>query len=236
MRNPRLIARIAGVLYFLTIAGGVFSQLFITDRLIAYRDATLTANNILAHPSLFELGFSAYLIEMTCQIAVAALFYVLLKPVNRAVAVTAAFLNLAGSVIKTLSRLFYIAPLFVLSGKGLTAFNTDQLRALSLLLLKVNNEGAALSLPFLGLSAFLTGYLIFRSTFLPRALGIFICISSIGWLTFFYPPLGHAVFVYVAVLALLASAVHIFWFVVIGVDEGKWRQRQREDLVADGGI
>src|SRR5262249_55011337 len=124
------------------------------------------------------------------QIASTALLYILLRPVSRNVALVAAFIDLSGSIIKTLSRLFYITPLFVLSGTtALSAFNPDQLRAIALLLLKINDRGAAMALAFFGVSGVLNGYLVYRSNFLPRTLGILAMIASAGWLRFFYPPL-----------------------------------------------
>ena len=135
--SPRLKARITGVLYLLTILTGIFAQGFVSGRLVVDGDAAATATNILTHRFLFELGFTVYLIEMACQIAITALFYDLLKPAGRSVSLVAAFLGLAGCVIKTFSRLFYVAPLFVLGGeRHLSVFSSEQLQALALLFLK----------------------------------------------------------------------------------------------------
>ena len=163
-----------------------------TGRLVVDGDATATATNILTHRGLFELGFTVYFIEMTCQIAITALFYDLLKPAGRSVSLVAAFLGLAGCVIKTFSRLFFIAPLFILGGAHyLSVFSAAQLQALALLFLKVNDRGAGIALAFFGFYALLTGYLIFKSTFLPRILGVVSMVAGVGWLTFLYPPLGY---------------------------------------------
>jgi hypothetical protein len=226
--NPRLTARAAGVLSLVTILGGIFAQGLVSNRLISFSDAALTATNILANQSLFETSFTVYLIEMACQIASIALFYRLLRPVNGSVALVAAFVELAGSVIKTLSRVFYIAPLFVLSGNSaLCAFNANQLRALALILLRINDRGAALALFFFGVSGVLFGYLIFRSRFLPRALGILGMIGSAGWLRFALPALRFPPFTVIVLIALAAAAVKIFWLLAYGVDEEKWTERLR---------
>jgi hypothetical protein len=70
------------------------------------------------------------------------------------------------------------------------------LQSISLILFKVNNQGAALAMAFFGFSVLLNGYLIFRSTFLPRWLGVLGMISGLCWLTFIYPPFGRGIFVY----------------------------------------
>src|SRR5437660_4891511 len=221
--SPRFKARITGVLYLLTMLTGIFAQGFVSGRLVVDGDAAATATNILTHKTLFQWGFTVYLIEMACQIAVTALFYDLLKPPGRSISLLAAFLGLAGCVIKTFSRLFYIAPLFVLGGAHyLTVFSPEQLQALALLFLKVNDRGAAIALAFFGFYALLTGYLIVRSTFLPRILGVWSAIAGLGWLTFLYPPLGYRLFFYVAPFGLLVSAVLILLLLVFGVNEQKW--------------
>ena len=232
--SPRFLARMIGLFFLLTILAGIFAQGFVSEKLIDFSDAAATATNILAHRGLFQLGFTVYLIEMACQIATVALFYVLLRPVSKSVALSAAFLELTGCVIKTFARVFFIVPLFVLGGTNssapggvsvLSGFSTQQLQGLALLLLKVNDQGAAMALAFFGFSTVLNGYLIFRSTFLPRFLGVLGMISGLGWLTFLYPPLGYRAFLFAALIGLLSSAVTIFWLLVFGVNEQRWKEQ-----------
>ena len=225
---PRLKGRITGVIYLLAMVTGIFAQGFVSGRLVVDGNAVATAANILAHRNLFEWGFTAYLIEMTGQIAMTALFYDLLKPAGESVSLVAAFLGLAGCVIKTVSRLFYIAPLFVLGGAGyLKVFGKDQLEALALLFLKVNDRGAGIALAFFGFYAILTGYLIIKSTYLPRILGIVSVIAGAGWLTFLYPPLGYRLFFYIAPFGLLGALGLIVWLLVFGVNEQQWKEKAR---------
>lgn len=229
--SPRRVARTIGVLFLLTIVGGVFAQGFVSDRLVVFSDAAATANNILAHRGLFQLGFTIYLIEMACQAAAVALWYVLLRPVSKPIALTAAFIELAGCTIKTFARVLYIAPLWVLasatSGASpiLRGFTPEQVQSIALVLLRVNDSGAATALAFFGFSTLLNGYLIFRATFLPRWLGVLAMISGLGWLTFLYPPLGRSSFMILALVGLASSAATIFWMLVFGVNEEKWKQQ-----------
>jgi len=224
--SPRLKARITGAFYLLTILTGIFAQGFVSAKLIVDGDAAATATNILTHRGLFQLGFAVYLIEMACQIAMTALFYDLLKPAGRSVSLLAAFLGFAGCVIKTFSRVFFIAPLFVLGGAHyLSVFSAEQLQALALLFLKVNDHGAAIALVFFGFYALLTGYLTVRSTFLPRILGVFGIFGGVGWLSFLYPPLGYRLFPYIAALGILGAVALIVWLLVFGVNEQRWKEQ-----------
>jgi uncharacterized protein DUF4386 len=172
------------------------------------------------------LGFAVYLIEMACQTAMTALFYSLLKPAGRSVSLVAAYLGLTGCVIKTLSRLFFITPLFILGGAHyLSVFSTQQLQALALLFLKVNDHGAGIALVLFGFYALLTGYLMIRSTFLPRILGVLSVLGGLGWLSFLYPPLGYRLFPYIAAFGLLGALSLIVWLLVKGVNEQRWKEQ-----------
>jgi hypothetical protein len=109
----------------------------------------------------------------------------------------------------------------------LSSFSSEQLQSIALVLLRLNGQGANLALPFFGLEWVLRGYLITRSTYLPRWLGVLSVISGFGWLTYFYPPLGSRLFVILALIALTQSAALIFWLLVFGVNEERWKERAR---------
>ena len=223
--SPQVYARAIGLLYLVVVIAGIIAEMVISGKLVVNGDAGTTATNILAHKDLFQLGFATYMIEMTCQIAQSVLYYVLLKPVNKSIALLSLSFNLIGCVIKTISRLFFIAPLLVLGGFDyLNVFTIEQLQAFALLLLNVNNQAAGMALPFFGFSTLLTGYLIFRSTFLPRVLGVLSMIGGLGWLAFIYPPLGQQLFSYILLVALIGSAFEILWLLIKGVNVERWKK------------
>jgi hypothetical protein len=225
--SPRTKGRFVGAIYLLYVIAGVYAQTFISDRLIVFGDAARTASNILANQSLYRLGFTVYLLEMAGQIATVVLFYQLLKPVSRTGAMLAAVFELTGCGIKIFSRLFYFVPLLVVSGGAsyLGAFTKEQLDSIVLLLLRINDNGAAIALAFFGFSTVLQGWLVYKSGFLPRWLGAIEIIGGFGWLTFLSPPLGMRVFMYVAVYALLGLLAMIVWLLTVGIDDERWRAR-----------
>jgi hypothetical protein len=228
--SPRLLGRISALLLLLVLVTGIFAQGLVSDRLIVSGDAAATARNILANQGLYRLGFTVFLIEMVAQVAKTAVWYVLLRPVNRSIAVTAAFIDLAGGVIKTFARVFYIVPLWVLlptaagASPVLRGFTPEQVGSIALVLLQINNRGAAAALAFFGFSITLNGYLIFRSTFMPRWLGVLSMIFGAGWLTFLYPPLGSRAFLPVVLLTLLGSVVMMVWLLFFGIRDEKWNE------------
>lgn len=224
--SPKTLARTAGACLLLVLLGGIVAQGVIANGLIVPRDAAATATNILAHPKLYALGFTFFLIEMAAQVAMTTLFYVLLRPVDRTAALLSLTFGLVGATIKTAARAFYYAPLLVLGGASyLTVFDASQLQALSLLLIKINNQTANLSLVFLGMSTFFQGYLILKSTFLPRWLGVVSIVSGLSWLVYLYPALGSVLFYYLIVLAMLNVLLTSGWLLVRGVDEQRWREQ-----------
>lgn len=225
--SSRNLARLTGALFLLTIVMGIIAQALISDRLVVSGNAATTASNIMEKEGLFRLGFTIYLIEMAAQIGMTVLFYYLLKPVSRTASLVSAILGLVGCTIKTLSRLFYFAPLLVQEGSTgyLGVFTPDQLQALALLFLKLNDQAAAMALAFFGFSGVVQGYLVFRSTFLPRFLGVLTLVGGLGWLTFLSPSLGMRLFPIVAGVGILGALVTITWLLVVGVNEPRWKEQ-----------
>lgn len=224
--SPKTLARTTGVFYLVVLLGGIVAQGLIANGLVVPRDAVATATNILSHSRLYAFGYTVFLIEMAAQVAMTTLFYVLLRPIDRTAALLWLVFGLVGATIKTVARAFYYAPLLVLGGAGyLTVFDASQLQALSLLLVKINNQIANMALVFLGISTFFQGYLIVKSTFLPRFLGVVTLISGLGWLTYLYPALGSALFYYLVVFAMLGLLLTSGWLLVRGVDEQRWREQ-----------
>lgn len=222
--RPKTRARLIGLLLLLTMVGGGFAQGFVGGKLIS-GNAEATAASILANEQLYRLAFAVYLVEMACQIAMTVLFYDLLKPVSRTASALAAVFGLVGCTIKTLSRLFFFAPLLVLGGGDyLSVFDPKQLESLAFLSLRVNYTVDTIAIVFFGLNTFLTGYLVFRSGFLPRALGVVSVVGGLGWMIYLYEPLTHRLEGYIVGVGVLGALATVLWLLVKGVDEARWKE------------
>src|SRR5260370_21659383 len=170
--SPRIKARMAGVCQLMEAVTAAFGEVIIPGKLVVAGNGAATAANILGHERLFWLGLVLSLIGVAFHIAWALLMYELLKPVNRSLSRLAAFVILVGCATQALTCLLYLAPLIILQdGSSLSAFTPEQLRALALVFLRLNNYAFQIYLVFFGAWCFLIGYLIFKSTFQPRTPG-----------------------------------------------------------------
>src|ERR1700680_506962 len=221
--SPRFNARMAGAFQLLEALTAGFGQVIVLDRLVVAGNGAATAANILGRGRLFWLGFASSLMGVVFHIAWALLIYVLLKHVNRSLSLLAAFFVLVSCAMQALTSLLYLAPLLILQGgSSLSAFTAEQLQALALMFLKLNQYAYNIDLVFFGLWCVLTGYLIFRSTFLPRILGALLAVSGLSYVTYLYPPLAYHLFVpYLAVAALGEIPLEL-WLIVVGLNAQKW--------------
>jgi Domain of unknown function (DUF4386) len=138
----QVYARLCGVLYLIVIVIGISTELFVRDKFTVSGDATATANNVMASQLLWRGSIAGDVIWLVCAVAQALLFYVLLKPVNKNLALLAVFLNLVECAIDTVNKLNLVAALFLSPGGDyLKAFEPRQLHALAYLSLKLHAYG-----------------------------------------------------------------------------------------------
>lgn len=225
--SPRTLARVAGLLYLIIIVCAGFSEGYVRAGIIVPGDAAATAKNIAASELLFRIGFAGDLVAFMSDAAVSVLLYVLLKPVSRTLALTAAaFRLLAHPAIATVNLLNYFVPLLLTGGAGyLQVFTADQLQALTMLFLTVHKYGYLIGGAFFGVHCLLLGYLLYKSDLFPGILGVFMAVAAFGYLTEsfgnFLFPRYEAVYTWiVAVPAVIAEVSFALWLVAKGVREG----------------
>lgn len=230
--SPRLWARAAGAFYLITIVMGVFAEVFVRSALVVRNDAAATVANILAHDSLVRLGLVADLIMMACYIAVTLLFYYLFKPVGRSLSLLAAFFSLVGIAVLAVNSLNHLAPLVFIGGaRYLNAFDANQLQALALISLTMHAWGYTISMVFFGFYCLLIGYLVLRSGFLPRILGVLMAIGGFSFMAnsfmMFLLPTLAARLPDIGMLGGIAELSLCLWLIVKGVNVPTWKEKSR---------
>jgi hypothetical protein len=223
--SPRPTARTIGVvylLYFLTAVAGAL----LMKGIVVPTDAVVTAKNLLAHESLYRAGWEVGLVANALYIATTALFYGLLTPVNRSLAAMMAFFSLVGCIVQIFGGMLQIAPFTILGDIQLaSAFTVVQLQSAALLSFKLFPLVFNISLVLFALFDFLLGYLIYKSTFLPRFIGVWFMVAGVLGLLFLWPPLGTALRFVVIPIGGFAELALMLWLIVKGVDVSKWREQ-----------
>jgi hypothetical protein len=207
--SPLTYARIAGFLLLILVVLGPFSLINVPSTLIVPGDATATADNIRPSESLFRIGIISDSFIFLIEIVVTVLLYVLLRPVSRTLSLVAAFARLAMAVIQGINLLPNFIALLLLSGAGyLSVFEADQLDALVLLFLNAHGYGVYIWQMFFTLHLFVLGYLIFKSGYFPRILGVLVVVGSLGYLI---DSFGNILFPnYEAIFGVVVAVTSIF--------------------------
>ena len=226
--SPQFYARIAGILYLVIIVMGFFAETFVRNKLFVSGDATATAQNIMHSQFLWKIGITADLIMQICDLPVMIILYYLLKPVNRKLALLNLSFNLIQTAVLVANKLNLLAALFFLGdAEYLKSFSPDQLHTLSYLSIKLHDYGFGIGLIFFGFVCLLEGYLVFKSGYLPKAIGVLMSPAGICYLTssFFLiliPKLSSIILLMPCLIAELSLSL---WLVFKGVKLPVWKQQ-----------
>jgi hypothetical protein len=216
-------ARIAGALYVSTVPIAFFAWSYVPGKLIERGNATATAENMLAHETLFRLAILADLVGFVIFICLGFALYRLLRDVNRTWAVVMLGFVLVSGAVGFMNALNNIAALILFRGADfLTVLEKPQRDALAMLFLRLHGQGNVINEIFWGVWLFPFGLLVFRSGFLPRFLGVWLMINCFGWLAvcvtgLFFPPYSDAVYRY-AQPVLFGEMIIMLWLLIRGAN------------------
>ena len=222
-------ARYAGALMLLSVVFGALGEAYLPGKIIVAGDAAATAANITAHPTLFRMAFATYLVEAFADIILCVLWYIILKPVDRNLALISAFVGVVSMITFAIAESsFWASSIILKDAAGMTAFTEEQRIALSYLSLRLSTMIATLFFCFYGTASAIRGFLIMRSGYLPKVLGILLMIGGGGFilrsLTYILAPS------YGSSLMLMPMAVAgiplTFWLLVRGADRAALAERQ----------
>ena len=226
--SPNVIARLAGFFYLIIIVLGVYTELFVRGKLIISGDAVATAQNILNAEMLWRLGIAGGILLLLFAVALALIFYIIFRPVNQKLALMAAFFNLVAISIEAMSKLYLVEGWAILEkSTGASSEIANALYIQAYDTINMHSEGLSLSLIFFGINCLLWGFLIYRSGFLPRILGILLVICCFcyvfhGFAWFLNPSFAGILFPGIFIPCFIAETAFCLWLLVKGVDAEKW--------------
>jgi len=183
MNSVKKTAHLTGVLYLIIFFANFFVFIFVSGSLNVPGDATATANNILASESLYRAGIVSYLLVFLSEIGATILLYVLLKPVNKTVAMLMMATRLMQAAVHAVNLLNFVFPLILLNGSDyMNVFTSEQLHAFVLLYTNAHYYGVLISETFFSVSLLLLGYLVYKSELFPGILGILLAIAGVFYI------------------------------------------------------
>ncbi len=233
MESNKKTARIAGAFYLVLVLTGIFSLLYVPSKLIVWSDAATTFNNIVEHETLFRLGIVAGVIAYISFLFLPLVLYKLLSPVNKLAAISMITLAVISVPISLVNINHKLEVLTLISKANyLNVFQTSELQTQVMLSLEYYNNGIEAVSIFWGLWLLPFGYLVFKSGFLPKLLGILLMIGCFGYLINFvggflfpgYAELGVAS--YISIPGSIGEIGICFWLLIVGTKTQKLQQAQ----------
>ncbi len=230
-RSPQRYARLAGVMYLAIIALGMLGELYVRGTLVVPGDASATARAIAASPQLWRVGVAGDLLMHVLDVPVILIFYFLLRPVSKSLALLATMFNLVQTAVLAVNKLNLMVPLFLLGDAAyLKAFSAEQLHTLSFLAIDAHADGFAIGLIFFGFACLVRGVLIWRSGYWPKALGALILIAGLSYLVNSFalllaPAFAASIFPGVLVPAFVGELAFCLWLIAKGLNTERWVQR-----------
>jgi hypothetical protein len=229
--SPQPYARAAGVAYLIIIVLGFIGEMFIRSKLIVSDDPAATAHNILTHSLLWRFGIAGDITMHICDAVVGVVYYILLKPVNKNLALMALFLGLVQTAVLVANKMNLVMPILLLgNGAFLKASDQHQLELLSYLAVAAHGYGFGIGLIFFGCECLLDGWLIIKSGYFPRVFGVMIQIAGLCYLLNSFalilsPSLSDALFPAILLPPFIGELSMCLWLLFKGVNLAKWNER-----------
>ncbi len=229
--SPQRYARLGGALYLVIILLGAFAEGFVANKLLVPGDAAATAHNLLASRELWRLSVAGDLVVVLCAVPLLWIEYLLLRPVNKQLVLLAVLFNLVSLAVEAISKLFLLVVMPTLgSADFLKGFEPTQLQILANLALRSHDIAFNIALIFFGFTCLVNGYLIFKSGYLPKFVGILLQIAGLSYLTacfaaLFAPAFAELITPAILLPPLIGESSFCLWLLVRGVDIAKWKER-----------
>jgi hypothetical protein len=229
--SPQVYARIGGMAYLIIFLAGGFDAMFIRNSMIVWGDAAATTNHIMASQLLWRVGIAGDLLMHVCDVVVMMVFYVLLRPVNRNLALLVVLFNVIQTAVLVANKLNLLVPILLFgSPEYQKMFEPQQLQALTYLCAEAHEHGFGIGLIFFGFECLVLGHLIFKSGYLPRTIGILMQIAGLSYLINSFtmllaPTFANRIFPAILLFAFPGEVSLCLWLLVKGVNITKWKEK-----------
>jgi hypothetical protein len=228
--SPQVYARIGGWLYLLIFVTG-FISMTLQSGIVVSGDPVATAAHLMGSQNQWRLSIVSELITFSCDIPLAVIFFILLRPVNPALSLLSAFFRFAEAVIGCAIVALHVVPLLLLGGGAyLKAVDPHELQAFALLSIKLYNYAFGIALVPFGIHCVLLGYLVFKSTYLPKAFGVLLVLAGFAYVVNSFallavPAIAGATFIAMFATGVPAELGLTLWLILFGVNVARWNER-----------
>jgi hypothetical protein len=229
--TARRLARIAGGLYLINIVGGAFAIGVIPAMLIVTGDVSATAHNIRSQDFLYRSGLVAHIVILVTNVIMSVIFWDLFKVVNRRVAMLAVLFGILGTAVEAGTLLNQFVPLVLLgSGPAAGALPASEAQGLTYVSVALSEIGYSIYSAFFGFLGICLGYLVFRSTFLPRIIGVLLVLGGFSYLSYGFvdllaPGLAAHLVPWIQLPALIGEGSFALWLLAASVNARRWTER-----------
>ena len=228
--SPRKYARIVGILYVVIFILGPFAFFMGRTSIVVPGDPSATADKLMASGQMFRLGMVAETIIVLVEIVVSAILYFLLRPVNRPLSLASSLARFAQAVLQAVNLFTAVPALLLLGGAGyLAVLSSDQMNSLLLMSTDVNAFMIIIWGLIFGFHLMLLGYLVYKSGFWPKLLGILLLVASLGYLSQSYvhliaPEYDSIFSTIVVILSIPGELAFTLWLLIKGLNEERWQE------------
>ncbi|HJW46283.1 MAG TPA: DUF4386 domain-containing protein [Lysobacter sp.] len=229
--SPQKYARLGGIAYLIIIVAGVLGELYVRETLVVSGDATATARNIMDSPLLWRAGIAGDLLMHICDVLLMLVLYVLLRPVSRSLALLGLLFHAVSTAVLVINKLNMLVPLLMLGDADyLKAIDSAQAHALAYVAIRTHAHGFNFGLIFFGFACVVRGYLIHRSGYLPKVLGVLLVVAGACYVfnsfaVILAPSFSSNLFPWILLPSFVAELALALWLVVKGVDMAQWNAR-----------
>lgn len=230
-RSPQRYLRLAGLFYLGIILLGIYGEMVVRAKLFVPGDPAATAQAIAGSRLLWRSGIVGDLLMHVLDVPVMVVLYLLLKPVNKGLALLATFSHLIQTAVLVANKLTLLLPLFLSGGATyLAVFSPEQLQTLSYLAIRMHGHGFAVGLIFFGVACLINGYQIVKSGYVPKVFGALMVAAGLSYLINSFalllaPSFAAALAPGILLPALIGELSFCVWMIAKGVDLSQWRKR-----------